>query len=60
MECLARAAHEEFCEVAKGRGESPDTNPSLRPGEALSEDLRESNRALVADIPNKLRLLGYE
>jgi hypothetical protein len=28
--------------------------------EELAEDFRDASRALVADIPNKLRLLGYE
>jgi hypothetical protein len=57
---LARAAHEAYCEEAKKRGETPDTNPSMRRWEDLTEDLREANLAQVADIPCKLRLLGYE
>ncbi|MFZ3376266.1 MAG: RyR domain-containing protein [Chthoniobacterales bacterium] len=36
------------------------TNSSLRLWEELSEDLRDANRAQVADIPNKLRMIGYE
>jgi class 3 adenylate cyclase/tetratricopeptide (TPR) repeat protein len=60
LEGLAKAAHAAYCEGARARGETPATNTSLRAWEELSEDLRESNRAQVADIPNKLRLLGYE
>ncbi len=60
LECLARAAHEAYCHESKARGDTLATNPSLREWEELTEDLREANRAQVADIPNKLRLLGYE
>jgi hypothetical protein len=45
---------------ARARGETPATNSAMRPWEELPENLREANRAQVADIPNKLRLLGYE
>lgn len=60
IEALAKAAHELYCEDARGRDETPATNSALRIWEDLSEDLRDSNRALAADIPNKLRMLGYE
>jgi class 3 adenylate cyclase len=60
LECLARAAHDAYCEESRARGDTPVTNSSLRPWEELSEDLREASRAQVADIPNKLRLVGLE
>ena len=60
IEDLAKAAHERYCEEARARNETPETNVALRPWEALPEDLREANRALAADIPNKLLLMGYE
>ena len=44
IEELAKAIHALYCEEAKGRGETPDTNPSCRPWNELSEDLREANR----------------
>ena len=60
IEDLAKAAHEFYCEEAMARGETPQTNNSMRPWEELPEDLRDANRAQVSDIPNKLRELGYE
>ena len=33
---------------------------AIRPWEELPEDLKDANHAQVADIPNKLRRLGYE
>jgi class 3 adenylate cyclase len=60
VEDLARAAHEAYCGEAQARGETPGTNSSIRPWDELPEDLRDANRAQVADIPNKLQFLGYE
>jgi class 3 adenylate cyclase len=60
VEELARAAHEAYCAEALERGETKATNSSLRPWDQLPEDLREANRTQVEDIPNKLRVLGYE
>jgi len=60
IEDLARAAHDSYCSEARARGETAQTNVALRPWEELSEDMRQANRAQVADIPNKLRDLGYE
>lgn len=60
IEDLAKAAHEAYCAEARARGDAPETNVALRPWEELSEDLRQANRGQVADIPNKLRALGYE
>jgi hypothetical protein len=58
IEPLARAVHEAFCDKLQARGETAATHTSLRPWEELSEDLRDANRAQVADIPIKLELLG--
>jgi tetratricopeptide (TPR) repeat protein len=60
IEDLAQAAHESYCIEARARGETIQTNVALRPWEELPDDLRQANRAQVADIPNKLRDLGYE
>jgi len=60
IEELAKAAHEVYCEDARNRGETAETNSSLRPWEELSDDLKDANRGQVADIPNKLRLIGWE
>ena len=60
LEALAITVHEAYCAEARARGDSPVTNSSMRPWNELSEDLREANRAQVADIPNKLRSLGLE
>jgi class 3 adenylate cyclase/tetratricopeptide (TPR) repeat protein len=60
IEELARAAHESFIAEAKARGETPESNPSMRLWVDLTEDLKQANRAQVSDIPNKLRELGYE
>lgn len=60
LEELAEAAHDGYCAEARTRGERPETNSSIRPWSELPHDFKEANRAQVADIPNKLRLLGYE
>ncbi len=60
IEELAMAIHDKYCEEARKRGETTETNPQLRPWSELSEIMRESNREQAADIPYKLRRLGYE
>jgi class 3 adenylate cyclase len=60
IEELAMTAHQSYCDEARARGETAATNPAIRPWAELPDDLRDANRAQVADIPNKLRLLGYE
>jgi class 3 adenylate cyclase len=60
LEELAKAAHQDYCDESTARGDTIATNSSLRPWEELTEDLREANRAQVADIPKKLGLLGLE
>ncbi len=60
IETLAKAAHAAYIAESKARGETLATNSAMRPWDDLSEDLREANRGQVADIPNKLRVLGWE
>lgn len=61
LEVLARAIHEDYCRKAiQERWETPATNPSLRAWEDLPADLQASNREQAADIPEKLRAIGYE
>lgn len=67
LEKLAEAAHEVFCEglIAWGYQYGPDTDEAkkthreLLPFAELSEDIKESNRNNVRDIPNKLTMAGY-
>ncbi len=60
LEELAQVVHERYCAESRARGETPASNSALRPWNELPDSLREANRAQVADIPNKLRFLGYE
>lgn len=60
VEELARAVHRYYCIEAEAKGDTLATNSSLEPWERLPEDLREANMAQAADIPNKLRALGFE
>lgn len=60
LEELAKAAHALYCERAQERGETQDGNTALRHWQELPEDFKEANRANIADVPNKIRLLGYE
>ena len=60
IEELAEAAHDWYCIEARKRGDTPAANAALRAWKDLPEDLREANRAQVADIPNKLQMLGCE
>lgn len=69
LEELARAAHAAFRKAAeqtaleaasKGEKPPPQDPASLVPWDELSDDLKEANFAQVADIPVKLRMLGYE
>jgi hypothetical protein len=67
LETLAEAAHEVFCDGLKAQGiqYGPETDldrkthAALIPYESLSDDLKESNRENVRDIPNKLTAAGY-
>ncbi len=61
IEELAQAIHEDYVEAAVRRGEKPPgANGALRTWKELAPDLKQANFAQAADIPNKLRLLGYE
>ena len=61
LELLARVIHEEYCRKAiQERGETPATNPSVRAWDDLPDDLKASNREQAADIPEKLRRVGYQ
>ena len=67
LERLARAAHEVFCESLTEQGYSyapvtdreKKTHRALLAYDELNETLKESNRANVRDIPNKLARAGY-
>jgi len=67
LETLAEAAHEVFCDGLKAQGfqYDPQTDSkkkihsALIPYESLREELKESNRNNVRDIPNKLAIAGY-
>ena len=67
LETLAQAAHEVFCDALRAQGiqYGPETNLKQKTHSALisyaslSEELKESNRNNVRDIPNKLTVAGY-
>ena len=59
-EIFARAAHRDYVRRRLAAGADPAGDPALAAWGDLSEDLRESNRAQVADIPAKLDAIGYE
>ncbi len=56
IEALAKVVHEDFCRDSRGQAPAG----SLLPWDRLSEDLKDANRAQVADIPAKLRMIGLE
>jgi len=57
---LAKAIHEDYCEKARGFGDTPETNSALVAWEDLPPGLQSANLAQADDIPHKLRSLGYE
>ena len=57
---LAKAIHEDYCEKARGYGDTPETNSALVPWENLPPGLQSANLAQADDLPYKLRSLGYE
>ena len=59
-EIFARAAHRDYVRRRLAAGAAPAGDPALAAWGDLPEDLRESNRAQVADIPAKLDAIGYE
>jgi class 3 adenylate cyclase len=60
IEELAAAAHSRYCAEQTIAGGMTSDPRSLVRWEELAEDLRQANRYQVADIPFKLRLIGYE
>jgi hypothetical protein len=67
IEIMARTAHKAFNRslISQGYHFGPEiddelkTHPALVEYDKLPDDLKESNRATVRDIPHKLRQLGY-
>lgn len=60
IEILAKVIHELYRSNEAKKGITAEINPSVRPWDDLSEDLRDANRAQAAHIPIKLKYLGYE
>ncbi len=67
IDFFAEHAHQIFCEDLLQQGyrygpvlsEEQKTHPALVPYEQLSEDLKQSNRDFVRDIPRKIASAGY-
>jgi hypothetical protein len=59
-EVLAQAIHGRYVRCAYGKGETPQSNPSMLEWDLLPESLRESNRDQAADIRRKLRAVGCD
>jgi voltage-gated potassium channel Kch len=59
-EPLARALHEGYVERQRAQERKPADDEALRPWATLSRWLKESNRAVVDDIPAKLAVLDVE
>src|SRR3990172_861127 len=57
-EILARAIHREYVRFQESLGETPQTNSSMVPWEALPEALKESNRQQADHVGHKLRVVG--
>ncbi len=57
---LAQVIHEDYCQTARGYGDTPETNSALVPWESLPPGLQSANLAQADDIPYKLKALGYE
>jgi hypothetical protein len=58
VEALAEAIHENYRAQSRLAGSTPDI--AQAPWAELPEHLRDSNRSQAADIPEKLRAIGYE
>jgi hypothetical protein len=56
-ELVARAIHEEYLELQKNAGSTPETNPSMRPWEELPRRLKESNLRQAEDIWKTLHMI---
>jgi hypothetical protein len=57
-EQLAKAIHEAYLRQAIERGESADTNASVRPWDELPKYLKDFNREQALDIGRKLAMVG--
>lgn len=58
IEKIAQALHEQYRHDQKDR--KPATDPAMQPWDALDEKLKASNRDAAADIPAKLKAIGYD
>jgi voltage-gated potassium channel Kch len=57
-EQLARSIHGAYVAMEDAKGNTTETNPSMKPWEKLPEDLRQSNVAQAADIGDKMEAIG--
>jgi class 3 adenylate cyclase len=60
IEALAAARHKSYCETESAKGAVDIDSVARTPWSELNEEYKEANRSVVADIPYKLGLLGYE
>lgn len=60
LEAIARGLHDRYVAGRAEAGETPETNPSLVPWEALPESLRESNRDQAIGLESVLGAAGWE
>lgn len=59
-EKLPRAIHAAYLQDCEQAGETPGTNPSMRPWSALPETLKNANRDQAAHLRIKLRVIGCD
>ncbi len=57
-ELVARSIHEEYLELCRKAGDTPATNPSMRPWDELPRRLKESNLRQVEHIWRTLNQIG--
>jgi hypothetical protein len=57
-ERIARAIHEDYLRREGAKGQTADENEALVPWEALSEELKESNRRQADQMGQKLKSIG--
>lgn len=55
---IARAAHDDYVDSCRARGETPEVNSSMVPWDQLPDRLKDDNRAQAADIGRKLAAIG--
>ena len=60
VEALARSLHERYLKERERAGQTPATNASLVPWDALPEPLRQSNRDQATGMGGLLRAAGWE